>query len=160
MWLWSKSANDIASVHSQSYGLTDRWQKTSPLNWPIRSLYRVEYHQLTWYNSVWLWRWLPHRLSKRESRSTITVLSRALCPIQDFVHLDDHTQPSLLMNWLLGSNLSQKWNVWALGHFTFSPKFWKFRLENKWNGPFRFGPTGIISKDGKVQLSGYLPLWI
>ena len=83
MWLWSKRANDIASVHSQSYGLSDRWQKTSPLNWPIRSLYRVEYHQLTWYNSVWLWRWLPHRLSKREWRSTITVLSRALSPIQD-----------------------------------------------------------------------------
>ena len=27
MWLWSKRANDIASVHSQSYGLTDWWKK-------------------------------------------------------------------------------------------------------------------------------------
>ena len=35
------------------------------LNWPIRSITRVKYHQLTWYNSLWLWRWPPHRLSKR-----------------------------------------------------------------------------------------------
>ena len=34
------------------------------LNWPIRLITRVYYHQLTWYNSLWLWRWLPHRLSK------------------------------------------------------------------------------------------------
>ena len=32
--------------------------------------------QLTWYNSLWLWRWLPHRLSKRQSLSTTTVLFR------------------------------------------------------------------------------------
>ena len=28
--------------------------------------------------------------------------------------------------------------------FPFRPKFWKFCLEIKWNGPFRFGPTGIV----------------
>ena len=33
-------------------------------------------HQLTWYNSLWLWRWLPHRLSKRQSLSTTIVLFR------------------------------------------------------------------------------------
>ena len=27
-----------------------------------------------WYNSLWLWRWLLHRLSKRQSLSTTTVL--------------------------------------------------------------------------------------
>ena len=32
--------------------------------------------QRTWYNSLWLWRWLPHRLSKRQSLSTTTVLFR------------------------------------------------------------------------------------
>ena len=32
--------------------------------------------QLTWYNSLWLWRWLPHRLSKRQSLSKTTVLFR------------------------------------------------------------------------------------
>ena len=48
---------------------------TSRRNWPIRSITRVWYHQLTWYNSLWLWRWLPHRLSKRQSLST-TVLFR------------------------------------------------------------------------------------
>ena len=32
--------------------------------------------QLTWYNSFWLWRWLPHRLLKRLSLSTTTGLFR------------------------------------------------------------------------------------
>ena len=31
-----------------------------------------------WYNSLWLWRWLPHRLSKRQSLSTTTVLFRTM----------------------------------------------------------------------------------
>ena len=26
-----------------------------------------QYHQLMWYTSLWLWGWLPHRLSKRQS---------------------------------------------------------------------------------------------
>ena len=34
-------------------------------NWPIRSITRILYHQVTRYNSLWLWRWLPRRLSKR-----------------------------------------------------------------------------------------------
>ena len=37
---------------------------------------RVQLYQLTWYNSLWLWRWLPHRLSKHQSLSTTTVLFR------------------------------------------------------------------------------------
>ena len=43
--------------------------------WPFRSISRVKYHQLTWYNSLWLWRCLLHtcRLSNRLSLST-TVL--------------------------------------------------------------------------------------
>ena len=42
----------------------------SKITWlPIRSITRVEYHQLTWC------RWLPHRLSKRQSL-TATVLFR------------------------------------------------------------------------------------
>ena len=48
---------------------------TSRLNQSIRSITRVQYHQLTWYNSLWLWRWLSHRLSKHKSLST-TVLFR------------------------------------------------------------------------------------
>ena len=52
---------------------------TSPLNWPIRSKTRVNYHRLTRYNSLWLWRWLPHRLSKRQSLST-KVLFRTSSP--------------------------------------------------------------------------------
>ena len=73
----SKRTNHITNLHSQwHHGLTDRRPIKSRLNWPIRSLTRVWYHQLTWYNSLWLWRWLPHRLSKRQSLSTTTVLFR------------------------------------------------------------------------------------
>ena len=31
---------------------------------------------MTWYKSLWLWRWLPRRLSKRQSLSTTTLLFR------------------------------------------------------------------------------------
>ena len=31
-----------------------------------------------------------------------------------------------------------------MGRFPFSPKFRKFRLEFKWNGPFRLVPTGMF----------------
>ena len=34
--------------------------------------------------------------------------------------------------------------VTVRGRLPFSPKFWKFRLEIKWNGPFLFCPTGIF----------------
>ena len=57
------------------------------------------YHQLTWYNSLWLWRWLPHRLSKRQSLSATTVLFRTT--------FTRTIKLSLLLKWLLGSNLSQ-----------------------------------------------------
>ena len=40
------------------------YQSSWPLNWPIRSITRVSYHQLTWYNSLLLWWWLPQRLLK------------------------------------------------------------------------------------------------
>ena len=33
---------------------------------------------LKWYRSLWLWRWLPHRLSEHQSLSTSTVLSEGL----------------------------------------------------------------------------------
>ena len=126
------------------------WQKTNNIATdPIRSITRVPYHQLTWYNSLWLWsrlsarhwklavqkacflikllemkgmfliflpkwasigqldtllaktllwRWLPHRLLKCQSLSTI-VLFRTT-----FTH---KIILNLLMNWLLGSNVSQ-----------------------------------------------------
>ena len=49
--------------------------------------------KLTWYNSLWLWRWLPHRLS------TTTVLFRTM--------FTRTIKLNLLLKWLLGSNLSQ-----------------------------------------------------
>ena len=65
----------------------------------IRSITRVQYHQLTWYNSLWLWRWLSHRLSKCQSLSTTTVLFRTT--------FDRTIKLNLLSKWFLGSNLSQ-----------------------------------------------------
>ena len=48
------------------------------------------------------WRWLSHRLSKRQSLSTTTVLFRTT-----FTRM---TKLNLLLKWLLGSNLSQSYN--------------------------------------------------
>ena len=59
-------------------GLSDRRPITSQLNWPIRSINRVKYHQLTRHNSLWLWRWLPQRLSKRQSLSKTVLFGTSL----------------------------------------------------------------------------------
>ena len=73
----SKRTNDITSLHGQyHHGLTDRRPITSRLNWQIRSITKVLYYQLTRYNSLWLWRWLPRRLSKRQWLTTIGTLSK------------------------------------------------------------------------------------
>ena len=95
----SKHTNDISSPYSPwHHGLTDRRPITSRLNWPIRSIARVYYHHLPWHNSFWLWRWLPHRLSKRNLLSTTvlftTTFTRTIIPY-------------LLRKWHLSSNLSQ-----------------------------------------------------
>ena len=69
------------------------------------SLYnrRIETHQLLITSlhsqSLWLWRWLPHRLSKRQSLPTTTVLFRTT--------FTRTIKLNLLLKWLLGSNLSQ-----------------------------------------------------
>ena len=52
------------------------------------------------FESLWLWRWQPHRLSKRQSLSTTTVLFRTT-----FTRTIKLNQ---LLKWLLGTNLSQK----------------------------------------------------
>ena len=74
-----KISDGLIIVIKCSWPITSRlhWQSTITLwlNLPIRSITRVWYHQLMWYNSLWLGRWLPHRLSKRQSLST-TVLFR------------------------------------------------------------------------------------
>ena len=48
---------------------------------------------------LWLWRWLPHRLSKRQSLPTTTVLFRTT--------FTQTIELNLLLKWVLGSNLSQ-----------------------------------------------------
>ena len=64
---------DIRLSQTQTLGISEHANKTRHYqlrdkvtlwrNWPIRSITRVYYHQLAWYNySLWLWRWLPHRL--------------------------------------------------------------------------------------------------
>ena len=44
--------------------------------------------------------------------------------------------------------------------FPFRPKFWKFCLEIKWNGPFRFGPTGIVFRLTFIHLSLYFHFFL
>ena len=73
----SKRTNDITSLHSQyHYGLTDRRPTTSRLNWPISSITRVQYHQLT---------------TEEVIEASVTVNNS---PTQDYVHPDDHAQPT------------------------------------------------------------------
>ena len=88
--LWASFLNcdkrliETRQSHLQSsYPITSYWQTTNKiaLNWPIRSITRVKYHLLTRYNSLWLWRWLPYMLSKR----------------QDYAHRDDHAPPTYEM---------------------------------------------------------------
>ena len=43
--------------------------------------------------------------------------------------------------------------------FPFRPKFWKFCLEIKWNGPFRFGPTEIVFRLTFIHLSLLFPFF-
>ena len=63
-----------------------------------------------WYNSLWLWRWLPHRLSKRPSLSITTVLFRTTFTRTIILNL--------LMKWLQGSNLSQyQKSLWKFAQF-------------------------------------------
>ena len=54
-------------------------------------------------SSLWFWRWLPHRLSKHQSLSTTTVLF--------WTTFTRTLKLNLLLKWLLGSNLSQKYNI-------------------------------------------------
>ena len=79
----------------------------SRLNWLIRSI-------MTWYNSLSLWSWPPHSLSKRQSLSITRVLFRTT-----------FTRPiilNLLLKWLLGSNLSQyQKSLWKLVPPSFRP---------------------------------------
>ena len=68
---WKSQHSILYTAPCLSYGLSLSLSLVSSRRkvvigyWPIRSITRVKYHQLTWYNSLWLWRWLPHRLSKR-----------------------------------------------------------------------------------------------
>ena len=93
-WYYTLVIDLIGRLHWQTTPITSR------RNWPIRSITRVNYHQLTCYNSLWLWRRLPHRLSKRQSLSTTTAWFRTTFPRT--------IKLNLLLKWLLGSNLSQK----------------------------------------------------
>ena len=58
---------------------------------------------------------------------------------------------------IISLSQTSRWSCYSkkiFGCFPFSPKFRKFRLEIKWNGPFRFGPTRIF---GNAFEAG--PLW-
>ena len=66
-------------------------------------------------NSLWLWRWLPHRLSKCQSLSITTVLFRTT--------FTQTIKLNLLLKWPLGWNLSHymyiiPWNTHACDNGT------------------------------------------
>ena len=75
---------DISSLHSQQHhGLTDRrlW-----LNWPIKSLVKNQGE----FNTI-VSRYATHFDSARVVGTSVTVNNS---PIQDYVHLDGHPQPT------------------------------------------------------------------
>ena len=74
------------------------------LNCPNMSITRVLYSHLTWYNSIWLWRWLPFRYVV-ESPVTVSVLSTTVLVRTTLIRT---IMLNLLMKWLQGWNLSQK----------------------------------------------------
>ena len=80
----------------------DCWDPEIVLPW-LRddvTLFSIERRRKSWRRKSW--RWLPHRLSKRRSLSTTTVLFRTT--------FTRTIKLNLLLKWLLGSNLSQRWN--------------------------------------------------
>ena len=69
----SKHTNDIMSLHYQNqkhHSLTDsNWQTTN--NTATNQVSNKSL--IPWDNSLWLWRWIPHRLLKCQSPSTIVL---------------------------------------------------------------------------------------
>jgi len=64
-----------------SFDTRARWQPVTQSARSRRSYGKIEdceqsNHQLTWYKTLWLCRWLPPRLSKRQSLSATAVLLR------------------------------------------------------------------------------------
>ena len=60
----------------------------------------LDNNTINWRDTTHFWRWLPDRLSKRQSLSTTKVLFRTF--------FTRTIKLNLLLKWLLGSNLSQK----------------------------------------------------
>ena len=86
------------------------------------------------YCQLWLWRWLPHGLSNRQSLTTTTVLFRTTFTWTIILNL--------LMKWLRGSNLSQSYLLCYLSLkpllkfweiiFMFNSIFWRFTPDEFW----------------------------
>ena len=86
----SKRSNDITSLYSQQYNdLTDRRPITSRLNWPIRSITRVSRIPSTDVIQLTL---ILKMTTAQVVKMLVTVNNNS--PIQDYVHPDDHSQPT------------------------------------------------------------------
>ena len=73
----SKRTNHCLVLSSQLHlGSTDSRPITSRISWPITSTTGVFIVSTDVTQITWLWRWLPLRLSKRQSMSSQTVLLR------------------------------------------------------------------------------------
>ena len=125
-----------------------------------------------WYNSLWLWRWLPHRLSKRQSLSTTTLLFRT--------KFTRTIKLNLLLKWLLGSNLSQCLIHWTVRFYILQKRDFRrtvillnamyietreeFKLSLSTTGHFEAGLTQAksrlsASKTSVPQIILYLHWW-
>ena len=91
------------------------------------------YHQLTWYNSLWLWRSLLHR-----QQVIITSVTVNNSPIQDYVHSYDHAQPTCEMT----HGFIFLYNLLLL-RFSQTCEFWS----SKANWSLRFSLPSIILTD-------------
>ena len=134
-------------------GLTDRRPITSRLNWPIRSISRVYCHQLTWYSTLWLWRWLPHRLSKGQSLSATTVLFRTTLTRTIVFHLLI-TSVYLNNQTLLGPPLSKRFWTWILGS-QIQRLFW-FSVRSIVDDSEMYEQQKPFRLDELVQISAFL----
>ena len=88
---------------------------------------------MAWYNSLWLWRWLLHRLSKRQSLSKTTVLFRTTFT------------PTIKLNLLLIP-------LFAKLLLTLQLPFIKSLLHLSWWNTVLWGPVEYPFSDGYARL--------
>ena len=79
---------------------------------------------LTHFDSLWLWRWLPHMLSKRQSLLTTVLLRTTFTWTIMFILLINAIVINTRMSSLaINGNISIRWHIQATNH-----KRWRFLM--------------------------------